>query len=226
MPLDTVAYDLQPFARDMDQLKNLVYVERLTVEANTNGLSVTPSVVFQHATVDLSTFSSTSRTMHETEINRIGNLVRVELNPLHQIAWYGVELFVRTVDLNIQTVAGGRISSIPGRSNDLDTSLIFDINPFSFPEDARNIKPIVRRLWIDIVSGSESITPSIQHDDGTTTTLTAITHASRQIAEFNILVGKRARRLTLSGDFTDSGVVLYDISLDLYQPSSRRMAIG
>lgn len=226
MALDRLKYDVFPFTRELDELGSLFYVERLVVETNTNSTDITPTFSFESEDVVFSTISNSVRGMLEVVVNRLGPLNSFELTPVAGIDWYGVELFIRPVVLGVNVVESGARVVMPGRTNDSTSSLVFDINPFSFPEDARHINPIVRRLWVDIETGTNSVAPTLNFDDGTSSALTAITTSGRAITEYSVISAKRVKNLTLAGDFADGQVVLYDVELDVYLPSKRRMAVG
>lgn len=232
MALDTISYDILPYSRDFDELGNLFYLERLVVEANTNSNVVTPTVDFNGTTADFTTFSSSTRAFSEITIDRLGPVNAITFTPINDIEWYGVELFLRPLQLGVQIVHSGKgperksYTSLPGRTSDAAVSISFDINPFSFPADARHVNPTLRYLWLDIVTGAASVTPVLVNDVGTETTLTAITATTRSIQEFSILGTNRIRTIRLDGDFTDSDIVLYDIECDLYIPNRRRMSVG
>lgn len=232
MPLDTIIYDILPYSREFDELGHLYYVDRLIFEANTDGATVTPTIDYNGTEVALSTFSSTSRTFSEITVNRLGPIDNIQVTPINEIYWYGCEMHIRPIQLGVQLVhvGGGPErkfnSSMPGRTSDASESISFDINPFSFPEDARHVNPVLRYLWLDIVTGAQTVTPVLVNDQGTETTLTAITSASRSIQEFSILATNRIKTIRLDGDFTHSSVILYDIEIDLYVPNKRRLAVG
>jgi hypothetical protein len=226
MALDILRYDVWPFTRDLDQLSNLFYVERLVVEADTDDELVTASFVFEDATVTPATASNSSRGMLNFDVNRLGPLHYLTLSPAADIQWYGIELFIRPVVLGINIVESGQRVAMPGRTNDASTSIRFDINPFSFPADARHVNPIVRRIFVDIETGDNTVTPSLLLDSGSTVALTAITEATRTIVELNVLQARRVKAVILTGDFADGEVILYDLEADVYLPSARRMALG
>lgn len=234
MSLDTVTYDILPYHRDFDLLGNLYYIERLVFEANTDGVSVTPKIDFSSGTSEsFSTFSSTVRQFNEVTINRLGPIDNISFTPINEIYWFGVEAFIRPIQLGVEIKNAGKNASTrivrvdyPGRTSNASESISFDINPFSFPPDARHVEPVLRYLWLDIVTGAQMVTPVLVNDLGVETTLTAITAASRGIQEFSILASNRIRTVRLDGDFTHSSVILYDIECDLYIPNHRRMAVG
>lgn len=226
MALDRLKYDVYPFTRQLDQLSNLFYIERLALEVDTDDQDVTATFYFEDATVSPTAVSNSARGMLSIDVNRLGPLNSVEITPITGVDWYGVELFIRPVFLGVNFVELGKRSAMPGRTVDASTSLIFDINPFSYPEDARHVNPIVRRIFVDIETGSNTVTPSLTLDDGTSVGLTAITEATRTIVELNVLQARRVKSVVLSGDFADGEVILYDLEIDVYLPSARRMAVG
>ena len=232
MALDTISYDILPYTREFDDLANLYYFERLVVEADTDDTSVTPTVHYSGTSTALTAFSCTDRAFNEITVNKLGPISQITFTPINEIYWYGIEMFIRPLEMGVQLVSTGRgpqrkfLASMPGRSSDVTTSIQFDINPFSFPEDSRHINPVLRYLWLDIETGAETITPTLVNDQGTETALTGITSATRGIQEFSILATNRIKTVRLDGDFSSSDVILYDIEVDLYIPNSRRMSVG
>jgi len=226
MAYDTIKYDVYQFTRQLDQLGNLFYIERLILDIDTNNEELTASFEFEAETFTSAAVSNSARGMINIDVNRLGPLQSVSLTPIDSISWYAVELFVRPVVLGLNIIESGSRVLMPGRTVNAATSLIFDINPFAFPEDARHINPVIRRMWIDAEAGDNTITPVLTFDDGTTTSLTAISSDTRIITEYSILTAKRVKNVTLQGDFSDGEVVLYSLEVDVYIPSARRMAIG
>lgn len=226
MALDRIKYDIWPFTKELDQLGNLFYVERLVLDVNTNDNSLIATFGFESEDVVAAAVSNSARGMLAIDVNRLGPLESVEISPVTGMEWYGVELFVRPVMLGVNIVESGQRAGMPGRTNDATINLLFDINPFSLPEDARFITPIVRRLWVDIETGANSVIPSLNFDDGTSSTLPTITTAGRAITEYSVLTAKRVKNVTLAGNFADGEVILYDLEVDVYLPSARRIAVG
>lgn len=224
-------YDLLDSTKELTELGNLFYVERLLVESNTDGASVTPELTFDGGTtVSFSTFSRTTRGFDEITINRLGPLVSVALTNAtfasQAIGFYTIELQIRPVQLGVNLVGIADKVEIPGRSADVSTSIVFDINPFTFPQDARFIEPVPRRLYIDLQTDATGVTPVLVASDGTETTLTTLIQTTRTIADLAILSGKRLKAIRLDGDFSDASNILFDIELDTYVPGTRRLSVG
>ena len=102
--------------------------------------------------------------------------------------------------------------------------ILFELKPFSVPGDARLECIITKRLYIDIVTGAESVTPVLLFADGTSSTLPAITQATRGVVDIALLESTRVVGVRLDGDFTNPAIVLYDIEMDMYIPGN--VALG
>lgn len=223
MALDRFKYDITPYSRDLNLIDRLFYVERVVADVNTNGVSLMTCIDFGGTVVNFGGQSNTARGFLEYTVNRLGPLNHVEFTPIAAVDWYDVEITFRPIDLGIRLVPAGQDTRHSGRTIAAGSSLVFDINPASLPEDCRFMKPIGRRLCIDMVG---TMTPVLNFDDGTSSTLTTLVHATRAIADLAILTGKRIKNVTLLGDFTDGANILYDIEMDIQVPNSRRVAVG
>lgn len=226
MALDRIQYDTLDKSNELSLLSNLHYVERLLLEVNTNGVSVTPTLTLGANAFAFSSVSNTTRGFIEIPVNRIGPIDRLELAPFAKVDWYQVELFLRPVVYKIKNVPTGNVAVFAGRSTLIDSSIIFDVHPFTVPEDPRNFDPVIRRLYIDAETGTESFTPVLTFDDGSTLSLAVVDTVGRAITEYSIIQPKRVKTLTLQGDFTSDQIVLYSVESDLYVPSKRRLAVG
>ena len=226
MALDSFSYDIVEQAREFTQLSNLYYLERVTVEANTRGVDVTPVLQLEHTEFTLDVVNTTRRDLVEIVVDRIGPFSRLTFSPVLGIQWYQVATVIRPLVLGLKMVERNLRTVFPGRSSNIGSYLLWDVNPFSLPSDARNQQIIMRYLFLDLVTGTETVTPVLIYNDGTTETLDAIVKPTRGVAECPILTSKRIKQVRLDGDFTNSSIVIYDVELDAYLPSMRRMAIG
>ena len=226
MALDSFSYDVVEQIREFTLLSNLYYVERVTAEINTRGIDVTPLLRLEATDYTLDAINTTVRDLVEIDVNRIGPFSRLNFSPVSGIQWYQVSVVLRPLTLGLKIVARGIRTVFPGRSSSVSTYLEWDINPFSLPQDARNQQIIVRRLYLDLVTETEIVTPVLHFNDGTTETLRATIQATRGVVEYPILISKRLNKVRLNGDFTNSSIILYDVELDAYLPSKRQMAVG
>jgi len=224
-------YEILSYTQELTEQGNLFYIERLLVECNTNGQSVTPRLTFDNdTTVDLASFSTTFRRFIQVDIERLGPLVDLALVNSNfagsGIAFFSLELQLRPVQLGVNLIGIGSKVEIPGRSPDVSNALVFDINPFTLPEDARFITPIPRRLYIDIKTDSSGIQVELENDDGTLTNVGTFVSTTRSVLDLSILTGQRLRSVIIGGDFSGTDTILYDIELDTYTPGNRRLAVG
>lgn len=229
MSLAGIQYEVLEHTQDLTEQNQLYYVERLIAEVNTNDNDVTPSLYFNGTAVAYTALNTATRQFVQTTVERLGPLTSVQLAmsdfSSSNLGLYSLELHIRPVELKLNLITMGQTVQLAGRSVDPATSITFDINPHEFPENARFITPLPRRLYIDIKSAA-NVTPVLVEDDGTETNLTAINQAGRAIVEFAILTGKRLKSLRLDGDFSVAGTVLYDIVLDTYVPGNRKLSVG
>ena len=227
MALDEIQFDVAFKTSELTQQGNLFYVERLNFEFNTRGAVVTPVLSFENSDVTLPTISSTERDVVEVAVNRLGPVSFLKLSPVSNIQWFRADMFIRPVQLGLLLLNQQSRSSMPGRSVDNTSGVRFEVNPFSLPEDARFVNPVYRRLYVDIETGTETVTPVLEFDDGTEQTLTpGIVHATRAIAEFALCTVKRVKAIRLDGDFSSADVVLYDLEADINVPNARTRAVG
>lgn len=225
----TANWDVIPETRELDELRNLHYFERVTVEANTNSQNLQVRITQDGSAITSTAQTSSARDYLEFTFNRFGPIQGVDLIGSffdQNIQVYNVDCHVRPVVLSVNIVSSGTVRPLPGRTVDPTTAILFDLTPFTLSQDARFLRLVMRRLYIDIETGAQTVTPVLRYNDGTSTTLAAITQAGRAIVEFNILRTSRLERVELQGDFTNSAVILYDISIDVYVPANRRLAVG
>lgn len=227
MALDEIQFDVAFKTRELTQQGNLFYVERLVFEINTRGGTVTPELILEDSSVTLTGVTTSERDFVAVPVNRLGPVSALVLSPVSNIQWFDVAMYVRPVQLGIRLLNQQSNSSMPGRSVDSTSGVRFEVNPFSLPESARFVSPIYRRLYVDIETGAETVTPVLEFDDGTEQTLApGIVHGTRRIAEFALCTVKRVKAVRLDGDFSSADVILYDLEADINVPNSRTRAVG
>lgn len=226
MALDSFSYDFIEQVREYDQLSNLYYVERITVEANTRGVDVTPILRLEATDYALDVVNTTVRDLVEIDVNRIGPLSRLNFSPVLGIQWYKVAVVLRPLTLGLKLVARNLRTVFPGRSSRIAAYLQWDVNPFSLPEDARNQHIIVRYVYLDLKTGAQTITPELIFNDGSSQLLRETSQPTRAVVEYPVLTSKRIQQLKLHGDFTNTDNVIYDVEMDCYLPMRRRMHVA
>lgn len=224
MPLDRISYPVVEQVKEFTQRGNLFYIDQLMVEVNTRNQVVTPTLILEDLVVTLDTFSTSRRDHIQIEVNRIGSFSRLELSPAANMQWFMVEIVIRPVQLGVGLLPSGGRQQFPGQSDQVSEFLLFDLKPFSIPTDARLSCVITKRIYIDIETGNEMVTPVLLFADGTSQTLPAFTRSTRGVEEVNILASERLVAVRLDGDFTNPDIILYDIEVDMYIPG--RVGVG
>ena len=224
MALDRISYPIVEQSKEFTQRGNLFYIERFMAEVNTRGTVVTPTLVLEDLVITLPAFSTTTRAQVEIDIDRIGAFTRLELSPAAGIQWFFNELVIRPLQLGVALLPSGARQQFPGRTADITSNVIFDIKPFAAAADARLSCVITKRLYIDIETGAETVTPVLIFSDGTTQTLPGITQATRGVVEVSVLASTRLVAVRLDGDFSNPDIVLYDVEVDMYIPG--RVGVG
>jgi hypothetical protein len=216
-------WQIDDHIRDLDELDRIIMVDRLVVDAFTDSNDVTPTLTLNNTEVALTAINNAARSVTDTAVDRIGPINRLKLTYTDNltIEFYNVDLVIRPLDLGINVLPGGQRTQVTGRAPSPSTEIFYDISPFAISTDARIQNAIVQRLYIDAVTGAETITPVLVFDDGTTSSLAGLTAASRTITEYAIGTTQRLRRLRLDGDFTNSSIIVYDVELDLYVSKSQ-----
>ena len=226
MAFDRISYPIVEQTKEFTQRPNLFYIDRLMIEANTRGQVVTPTLVLEDLVITLPTFSTTVRDHVEIDVDRIGSFSRLELSPASGIQWFMAEVVIRPLQLGVALLPSGGRQQFPGRSDDVSSFLFFELKPFAVPTDARLSCIITKRLYIDIETGGETVTPVLLFADGTTQTLAGITQATRGVVEVSVLASTRLVGVRLDGDFSNSDIILYDIEVDMYVPGRAGVGAG
>lgn len=226
MALNQFAFDIVQQTKEFQQLGNLFYFERLIAEVNTRGVAVTPTLTLETTDISLSTITTSTRDLVEVTVDRLGPFSALTFSPVTDMQWYSVGAIIRPLVLGLRLVGRALRTTYPGRSASVATTIRWDINPFALPADARNQQIIAKRVYLDLVTGSESVTPVIEYADGTSDSLSAVTQATRAVVEFAVLTGKRLKAFRLDGDFSNSDIVIHDVEMDAYMPNARTLATG
>lgn len=222
MAFDGIEWDVIDHTRALDELDRIIMVDRFVADMDAAGATVTPTIRLNNTDITLTAITSTGRAITEQAINRIGPVDRFQMDfaITDAVRWFNIDLDVRALDLGINILPNGNRIGQRGRSIDPTVRLTWDINPFSLPADARATNTLIQRLYVDAVTGAQTITPVLEFHDGTTSSLAGITAATRTVTEFAIGTTQRLRQLRLDGDFTQSAIIVFDVEIDLYIPPS------
>lgn len=214
-PDTAILFEVQPLNQMFNNLGNLYFIERVVLETDTNGTSVTPSIKIGGGTVSLSAFSTTSRSYTERDVERIGPIEHLNLaaNFTGDVQLYGVEMFIRPVVLGIRFPDGNRME-VDGKAVASGTEIIFDIDPADRRFDAQSFVPLVERFFLDVDSASNDITVTLTMENQTII-LDDMSTSSRDTITYNVNHIGRLRTVSIAADFVTNAIKLYGAEIQM-----------
>lgn len=223
-PTTSITFEVQPILQELNAQGTLMWIERLVVEADTNSSTITPSIVSNGANyIPSTTITTTARSYTEIAVQRPGPVFEVQLadNFTDDVQLFGVELYMRPVELGVQQFNGSRVT-YDGKMVTPGTELVFDVDPARHEVDGTVNIPIVQFLHLDINSAGVAVTPVIQTEFGNIS-LTAATTSSRQTVIYDIQQIGNIQAVKLQADFAANAIELYgveiiigNLTLDMY----------
>lgn len=217
VPGTALLFEVQPMQQMFNNLGNLYFIERLVLETNTGGTSVTPTIKIGGGTLTLTSFSTSARDYTEISVERIGPIEHVQLAAdfTTNIQLFGIELYIRPVTLGIRMPDGKR-DEVGGKAVDNGTAIVFDIDPADRRFDAQSFVPLVERLWIDVDSNNVDITPEIVMENQTVA-LAGESTSSRDTIMYNINHIGRLRQVEIAADYVTNAIKLYGVEIQMRQ---------
>lgn len=215
-PTTAIIFEVQPILEELNMQGALVWIERLVVEADTNSSTITANITSNGVTIAPSqTVTTTSRSYVEIPVQRPGPVFDVRLldDFTDDVQLFGVELYMRPVELGIQQYNGSRIT-YDGKMVTPGTELVFDIDPSRHEIDGTVNVPIIQFLHLDIDTGSADVTPSIVTELATIN-LQAANTSARETVIYDIQEIGNIQELKLTGDFASGAIGLYGCEIIL-----------
>ena len=211
-PTLELIYEMQPLIQELNMQGTLFWIERIVVEANTNGSTITVLIDTDGATITAGTVSTTAREYVELFIQRPAPVraVRLQDDFTDDVQLFGVELHVRPVELGVNTFGGGRFTH-DGKMIDPDSLLIFDIDPARHELDGTVNVPVTHFVNLEINSAGTLITPEIDTEFGLIE-LAPASSSTRETITYELQQIGNPREFRLRGDFTGA-VELYGVEL-------------
>lgn len=232
-----IVWELDPEIKHLDQTDQLFVIDRLTVEADTEGVTVTPRLLMHTGTVTLSALSTTaSRLVNTYDINRIGALNEVSLDgPFFTSGTrpkiYRIEAHVRELKMGLNVTTTGQRGEVPGRAPAPNTAIVFEVQPIQQMFNNLGNLYFIERIVFETDTNSTSVTPSIKIGGGTVT-LSAFSTTSRSYTEVSVERIGPIENVTLSADFTGDvqlyGVEIFirPVSLGIRMPDGQRHEVN
>ena len=207
-----IVFELQPLIQELNMQGTLFWIERIVVEANTNGSTITVLIDTDGATITAGTVNTTTREYVELFIQRPAPVraVRLQDDFTDDVQLFGVELHVRPVELGINTFGGGRFTH-DGKMIDPDTQLVFDIDPARHELDGTVNAPLIQYVNLELNSAGTTVTPQIDTEFGLIE-LAPTSSTTRETIIYELQQVGNPSEFRLLGDFTGA-VELYGVEL-------------
>lgn len=231
-----IVFEIDPQIKELDQTDTLYIVDRLTVEADTEGVTVTPIIVLENNSVSLTALSTgANRIVNTIDINRVGALNEVQLdgpfftsNTRPKI--YRVEAHLRKLTMGLNVTTTGQRGEAEGRCPDPDTGMLFEVQPMNQMFNNLGQLYFIERVVFETNTGGTSITPSIKIGGGTVSA-SAFSTSARGYTEREIERIGPIEHLNLAANFTGN-VQLYGVEmfirpvvLGIRLPNGERMEV-
>lgn len=200
----TLAYDID---RTLE-LPQPLLIRRLIVDAG--GASINPTLRFSDFTRTLATIPNTTRQVHEVGVNRVGNLVGLDMAAtLASLELYSLTLEAEHIPLVLTLTRAGERGMLALDGLVFHDRIVYEADrSLDLPQ-----RLITRRLFLDMNTNGATVTPTLTLV-GETVTLPAVSTGSRQIVEIPVDRPGRFVRLELS--LALATVELYGVEIDLY----------
>ena len=216
-PTTGLVFEVQPVIQILNQQDGLFWVDRLVVEADTNGATVTVNVDFGGGSViAVGTVNTTTRGYVEIIVQRPAPIRTVTLSAdfTTDIQIFGVEFYVRPVVLGIKNVDTGTRAGFTGRMIDGSTEILLTVNPEQRIYDGQVGAPRIQHLYLDIDTNSFNVTPEIV-TGARTIALGEGATASRETVVYEIMEVGDIQEVKLTGDFVGNPIGLYGVELSV-----------
>lgn len=220
LPGTELTFEVPPNRREFDNTGRLFWIERVVVEANTGGTTLTVEFECDGVTFTAGTVNTTTRSYTEIFVQRPGPIreLRILGDFTVDVQVFGVECHVRPVNLGIQTWAQNRFT-YDGKVIAPGTEIVFDIDPDRHEIDGTVNVPTVQWLYLDIDTAEADIRPRIVTEFGDIVMTLANTD-KRCTLVYDLHEIGNIHQLTLEGDFANNAIGLYGVecilgSLDL-----------
>ena len=211
-PDTEIIFEVQPLLQELNMQGSLFWVERVVVEADTNGSDITVIVDTDAGPLTVGTVNTSSRTYAEIDIERPAPVraLRLQDDFTDNVNVFAVELHMRPVEIGFNLFGGQRFTHT-GKLVSPGTSLVFDIDPARAELDGTINVPLIEYLNLEINSGGTSVTPKIETEFGTIE-LESTSSTSRETTVYEIQQVGNVREVRLDGDWT-SGIELYQVEV-------------
>lgn len=220
VPSVGITFEIPPNRREFDNTGNLLWIERLVIDANTGGATITVEIETDGATFTVGTVSTTARDYTEIFVQRPGPIIELRLlgDFTADVNVFGVECHVRPVNLGIQTWRQNRFT-FDGKVVAPASRIVFDVDPERHELDGVVNVPLIEWLYLEIDTAGSDVRPRIVTEFGDIVMTLANTD-TRCTVVYDLHAVGNVHRVQLEGDFANNAIGLYGVecilgSLDL-----------
>lgn len=209
-PETALTFELNPTFRALDDLKNLLVLERIEYEVDTGGNTITPSLDIRGGTISPGGVIAGTRSVIEQRFDRIGPLLQLNLAGDFigdAIQMFGVEAFFRPLTLGLNLTTNEQIRpgadriEVPGRAVVPGTAIEFEVQPFRQDFNMHDGLLWIERIVIEYDATGDSIDVEIDTEAGITIAAGTLSSTTRTTEEFEIQRPGPPKMVRLEADF-------------------------
>lgn len=208
-PDTEITFEVPPNRREFDNLGTLYWIERIVIEADTNGSEITVVIDTDGASFTAGTVNTTTRSHTEIFVQRPGPIrnVRLQDDFTDDVQLFGVEVMVRPVNFAIQTWSQQRVKW-DGKVVAPGTEVVFDIDPDRHELDGTVNVPMVEWLYLDINTNGADVRPRITTEFGDIVMSLANTE-QRCTLVYDLHEIGNIQQVDLEADYINNAIELY-----------------
>lgn len=205
--------------RQHEPFDNYLLAYYLTLDLDTNGASIIPTLLFEEGSLILPGIVTNSRALVQLPFARLGHFLSLTLsgNFMTPVTIYRAELEMRPVVLSV-LVNGERLPT-QARMRTTGQGLTFEIPDHTWMGMTPAQAVILKRLVLDADTGGTLLHPSVLTDSGLSA-LPAMSTNAREHREYPLGLLGRPRQILLDCDVPKINA-LYDAELHCYVATKR-----
>ena len=220
-PETGVTFELNPSFRTLDDLSNLMVLERLEYEVNTAGATLTPSLDIRGGTISPGTINTASRTITEQRLDRIGPLQQLNIAGdfiANAVEFYGLEAYFRPLTLGMNLTSNEQLRpgqdrlEISGRAVAPGTAIEFEVQPFRQDFNQQDGLLWIERIVIEYSALGDAIDVEIDTETGITIAAGTLSATTRTTQELTIQRPGPPKLVRLEANF-NTDVRVYSVEI-------------
>lgn len=209
-PETQVTFEINPSFRTIDDLHEILVLERIEYEVNTGGNTLTPSLDIRGGTISPGTVVNSARTVVEQRFDRIGPLEQLNIAGDFigdAIQIFGIEAFLRPLTLGLNLTSNEQLRpgadrlEVPGRAVAPGTAIEFEVQPWRQEFNMHDGLLWIERIVIEYDATGDSIDVEIDTESGITIAAGTLSSTTRVTEQFIIQRPGPPKIVRLEADF-------------------------